>query len=169
VKADPLAELRDIHMPEPVSWWPPAPGWWLLLLIVLIIGALFWWWRRRAAGLSQAARFSRRDIIAAAMHELAGIEQRLTVEETSSTAIAAELSALLRRVGMQLCTAPEGLDAGIAGLSGDAWLQWLDSQWDEGHFCSETGRQLLEAPYRSDVRIDMATLVAWVRRWLQAQ
>ena len=30
-----LNELRDIRLPEPVSWWPPAPGWWLLSLVVL--------------------------------------------------------------------------------------------------------------------------------------
>jgi hypothetical protein len=28
---DPLAQLRDIHLPTEVSWWPLAWGWWLLI------------------------------------------------------------------------------------------------------------------------------------------
>ncbi|REL34934.1 DUF4381 domain-containing protein [Thalassotalea euphylliae] len=37
---DPLAQLKDIHLPEQVTNLPIAPGWWLLL--VLIIGCIVW-------------------------------------------------------------------------------------------------------------------------------
>ena len=43
-----LSQLRDIHLPPPVSWWPLAPGWWLLLGTLLLLTAIaFWLWRRR--------------------------------------------------------------------------------------------------------------------------
>ncbi|OKY24623.1 MULTISPECIES: DUF4381 domain-containing protein [Thalassotalea] len=36
---DPLAQLKDIHLPEQVHQWPVAMGWWLLLtaLVILLI------------------------------------------------------------------------------------------------------------------------------------
>ena len=36
---NPLVNLKDIHLPPPVSFWPPAPGWWILA--VLLITSLF--------------------------------------------------------------------------------------------------------------------------------
>jgi len=45
--ADPLAQLRDIHIPDSVSWWPPAPGWWGLVVIIFVAMVLVWLWRRR--------------------------------------------------------------------------------------------------------------------------
>lgn len=32
-----LEQLRDIHLPEAVHWWPPAPGWWILALLLLTL------------------------------------------------------------------------------------------------------------------------------------
>ena len=44
---NPLVNLKDIHLPPPVSFWPPAPGWWILA--VLLISSLFfggvWFYR----------------------------------------------------------------------------------------------------------------------------
>ena len=37
--------LRDLHLPEAISWWPLAPGWWLLIAFAvaacLLLRALF--------------------------------------------------------------------------------------------------------------------------------
>ena len=32
--ATPLAQLRDIHLPDAVGWWPLAPGWWVLAAVI---------------------------------------------------------------------------------------------------------------------------------------
>ena len=39
MEADPLAQLRDIHLPADISWWPLAPGWWALIIMLgLMVG-----------------------------------------------------------------------------------------------------------------------------------
>jgi hypothetical protein len=32
---NPLDQLKDIHLPDPVSAWPPAYGWWLIALFLI--------------------------------------------------------------------------------------------------------------------------------------
>ena len=34
---DPLAQLKDIHLPEAISWWPLAFGWWVIGAICIFI------------------------------------------------------------------------------------------------------------------------------------
>ncbi|MGB0669190.1 MAG: DUF4381 domain-containing protein [Porticoccaceae bacterium] len=50
---DPLAELRDIHLPDSVSAWPLAPGWWLLIFVACagLTALLIAYTRRRRARL----------------------------------------------------------------------------------------------------------------------
>ena len=34
---DPLAQLKDIHTPQGVDWWPLAWGWWALAVIAIVL------------------------------------------------------------------------------------------------------------------------------------
>ena len=42
-------QLRDVHLPEPVSWWPLAFGWWLLIAFgcIAIIAMLIFLHRKK--------------------------------------------------------------------------------------------------------------------------
>ena len=77
----------------------------------------------------------------------------------------AKLSELLRRT--MLAYAPRH---DIAGLTGDDWLEWLDRDFDEPKFQTDTGRKLLELPYRRAddevAAMDLIDVVAVVRQRL---
>ncbi|MBK8960777.1 MAG: DUF4381 domain-containing protein [Proteobacteria bacterium] len=86
----PELPLRDIHLPEPVSWWPLAPGWWLCLaLLVMLTAAALWWWR--GAPMRRLRR--------AALAELTLIEAAYA-RDGDGHACAQAVSRLLRRVAL---------------------------------------------------------------------
>jgi len=126
--------LRDIHLPEAIGWWPIAPGWWLLLFVLLTgcVLLLRSYVRRRARG-------------AARREALKQLDQLLAEYDGHRDAVSfmAGVSSLLRRT--MLAYAPR---KDIAGLTGDEWLAWLDQDLDAPRFQTETGRKLLEMPYR---------------------
>ncbi len=163
MKQDALAGLRDIHLPEPVSWWPPAPGWWILLgLVLLVVAALVWWLRRGKQQQATPKQFSQSDIIEQALLELDSLQEQT---DDDGHAVLADLSALLRRVAIRL----HQDDASIAGLSGDGWLIWLDKQWDNDAFSCGAGRLLLDAPFQRRGEIDIEAQLRLVRQWIEVQ
>jgi hypothetical protein len=148
--------LRDLHLPEAIGWWPPAPGWWLLGLLVLagLVVLLVRYARRRARG---AAR--RR-----ALRELDALLAEFEAQR-DAVRFAAGVSALLRRA--MLAYAPRGE---VAGLTGEAWLAWLDKGLEHPQFVAGPGRSLLELPYRrpdADLAgVEVYSLVTAVRQRL---
>lgn len=126
--------LRDLHLPEPVGWWPLAPGWWALMAVAVV--GLVWLllkyrqrWRRSAAR-RYALRQLRRYVDAYVNHR-------------DAVMLGSQLSALLRRT--MLAYAPREK---VAGLTGEDWLAFLDRGLERPQFRDGDGRPLVEWPYR---------------------
>jgi hypothetical protein len=86
--------------------------------------------------------------------------------------LAADVSQLLRR-------ASRLIEPAAAALEGEAWLDFLDRQFDgastrsrvEERFRSATGRALIDAPYRraddANAQVDATQLLTLARDWLK--
>ena len=143
-----LSQLRDIHLPTPVSWWPPAPGWWAVLALLLLFGVLAYvvYSRRRRN------RWRR-----SALSELEGLR------DAAPERMLRGLSVLLRRVAISRFPRHD-----VAALTGEAWLAFLDRALGDGTaFQSGVGRVLISGPYAGDAQVDGASLLALCERWIK--
>lgn len=130
---DPAAlPLRDIHLPDPVSWWPPAPGWWVVagaLATAMVFAGIFAWRRR--------TRLQRR-----ALAVLEALQVRYQ-RDGDAAALTRGVSTLLRRLALECYPRRD-----VAGLTGRSWLALLDAGLPDQPFSRGVGRLLVEAPYR---------------------
>jgi hypothetical protein len=104
---DPLAQLKDIHLPAPVSAWPLSLYWWLVIITVLLIVGL------AIHGVLQYIKKTR--LTRLALAELALLQQQGC--EVS------DLHHLLKRI--VLSSFPRET---AASLHGESWLRFLDQQ-----------------------------------------
>lgn len=134
--------LRDLHLPDPIGWWPLAPGWWVLIVLFAIgfAGLLYRAW--------QSYRFNapRRH----AMRCLAAAEAEY-LSHRDPFRLGRQVSELLRRAMLAYAPRHE-----VAGLTGDAWLRWLDKGLSVPYFHTEGGKSLLQLPYRDPASYSMS-------------
>mgnify|MGYP001813760079 CR=1 FL=1 len=152
-----LAQLRDIQELDPVSWWPPASGWWLLLgLAILLLAVLI-------LGLRNLRKYPpgswNRDAYRRLMH------LKKQAPDLSDSDLAGQLSGLLRRIAVVRLGRIQA-----AGLSGDAWLKWLQEQDPRAYDWPQKGRLLLTLPYApatdsSDNKAELLELVRASVAW----
>lgn len=150
--AQELARLRDIHMPGAISWWPLAPGWYLLafLLIVLVLTTVY-----------LLARFYRNNRAKRHALRLLATYQQQYQTNANNQLSAARISELLKRVA--LVYFPR---AKVASLQGDAWIAFLNATAKGINF-EHVRTELLEAPYQSDLSLDLNPLFQMVRTWIR--
>jgi hypothetical protein len=121
-----------------------------------------------AAGLLVRAWLRRRAHSAARRKALRQLEESRSAyaHHGNPIALGAEVSELLRRT--MLAYAPR---SEVAGLTGDAWLAWLDRDLDQPQFREGPGRSVLELPYRNPEtlsgEVDVDGMLAAVRQRLR--
>ncbi|WP_347329638.1 DUF4381 domain-containing protein [Marinimicrobium locisalis] len=159
---DPLAQLKDIHLPAPVGWWPLAWGWWVLFALVLIgLGLLVWQWRTRR----RQQRYRQQ-----ALGMLREAHRHFQEQPDSAAAARTYLqsvSELLRRT--VLSALPADCQHDVAPLHGRAWLRFLDASAPVGKgFTEGPGAALAEGPYQPDPRVDVDGLEELAARWIKS-
>ena len=148
----PLQQLRAIHLPPDAGWWPPAPGWWVLAGLILIAAGIV---ARLLYRRIQSSRRNRR-----VLELLTDIRQRFAAN-ANPTGLVTEVSMLLRRVALLTHARRE-----VAGLTGIAWLQFLDQSGGQGQFCNGAGRALADGPYTPSTQVNSEDLLNLAARWI---
>jgi hypothetical protein len=146
---EPNLPLRDIHLPEPVGWWPPAPGWWLLAVgVPALLACAVWLWHRLRRPTPKKL----------ALREWAAIAHGAMPPQEKLR----RLAVLLRRAALSAYPREE-----VAGLAGEQWLAFLDRNLGGQDFSAGPGRLLAEAPYRREAPGEVDALLALCRAWLK--
>lgn len=142
-----LPELRDIHLPDGVSAFPPAYGWWVILAAVLAALALIY-----------VIRLLRRK-----SKKLYALYLLQNVHGINTIASTIQISAILRRICV--FKYPRA-----AALAGSEWLTFLNSK-SKRPLTGKAADLLLAAPYirpqsKGFERADVERLRQFCREWI---
>lgn len=146
--------LRDIHIPDAISWWPLAVGWWITLVLIPI---LLW------ISFKVYKYLTQKTAVKTAKKLLAQLKQDRTKTEAQ---MLAEISALIRRVAMSVAPREE-----CASLTGQEWLEYLDKSLKDNAFTQGIGQCLADVSYRKNKneKINVPELINLTERWLKVQ
>lgn len=152
--ASPLAQLRDIHLPAPVAWWPPAPGWWLLagiLLAALIAAGIGWRRHHRKQLYRRLALRDARDLYTQWQ------QHRDTPRYLEA------INRLLKQTALSVYPQRQ-----VAALSGNDWLSFLDAQLRRPQFTEPALREFATLYREQPVNLAPEQLQnaaeLWIRR-----
>jgi hypothetical protein len=142
-------QLCDIHLPEPLPFWPLAPGYWIIIgIIILLIGGSWWLYKYHSQSFKNIA--------------LKELKQLRIFYKNDHTQLIINISILLRRVALVAFPHDQ-----VAGLNGIEWLQFLDKTGNTQEFSNGFGKILATSPYQKNTQIkDIEVLFNLVETWI---
>ena len=131
--SDRMWGLKELPLPDPVSYWPQTAGWYVLLLLLLLLVALLAWlhWRRWQRDAYRRDALSRLQAIADTLNNPAGQIANLT-----------ELPLILRHAALRA-----GRRQDVASLRGRDWIAWLNASSGKTLFDDEAAALIDQLPY----------------------
>lgn len=149
-------ELRDIHLPDPVSWWPLASGWWILLaLIISLLAAAYIFIPKLIKKLKH------RPARNLALSEFNIIQQQFRTQQNNQTLVQS-LSVLLRRICMTYDSRQNS-----ASLTGKSWSNKLNNLNPQHPFSDELMSVLINAPYQKHHEFNAEQLLNQCENWIK--
>jgi hypothetical protein len=154
-------ELKDIHLPDSILWWPPAPGWWVLgvvliiflFLMLLLLPKLFRWLRYKPVRSLSLKEFY---LIKQSHQQQADQKQTLQA-----------ITTLLRRTVMS-----KSGRIGHAGVVGDDWINQLNQMSQKDCFTQAQEELLKYGRYQPAIegqnKADIDSLLQNCENWIRS-
>ena len=150
---NPLANLKDIHLPPVLSWWPPAPGWWILTVLLVFLIVLCAWLLLR--------RYERNRPRFEALRILKELQVQYDKSQTELTTLRT-LSQLLRRSALSFSKQED-----VASLEGEEWLKFLDKTGKTTEFTEGVGKIFGENLFQQKPDFEIEALFPLVSNWVK--
>lgn len=151
-KDDALNQLKDIHLPLPVGWWPLAPGWYLLMLFLFCF-LVFLCFRGYRYYLNTQAK--RQALVLLDSYCLQYNKDK------NAPLMSARISELLKRVALVYFPRQQ-----VASIHGQAWINFLNKT-SKGIDFELVKSLLLDSPYNASKRCDLNPLIKRAKLWIK--
>ena len=144
-----VGKLRDIHLPDPVSFFPLPLAWWVVIFMVFctLLGAMYFF------------KYTRKRMLRCALNELESLEKQ---HETVASDTLMAVGVLMKRYAKHQFPRSQ-----VAQLWGEPWLVFLRKTSLSGQFDGVKGEAVMKLPYQRSVSDEeSAQFFDSVRGWL---
>jgi hypothetical protein len=145
---DPLTNLKDIHLPADISWWPLAPGWWILAALCLASVFIMVW------GIRYYIKHN--------AYRKAALKELTIIANTANTAELIEATATLVRRTAITAQKIYATDIDIAQLQGVQWQEYLQQYMTE-----KAAHWIAVERYKTHHHIDHQELIRATQEWIK--